>query len=68
VFTWFRRQVEFRGGGNHQTMINQALCEHIHLRQAPFEELSRKILHEEISKMVQSIETTSSVGTKLALF
>jgi uncharacterized protein (DUF4415 family) len=51
VIDWFRQQVEFRGGGNYQTMINQALREHIHIRQAPLEELFRRVLREEISKM-----------------
>ena len=29
VIDWFRRQVELQGGGNYQTMINQALREYI---------------------------------------
>jgi uncharacterized protein (DUF4415 family) len=51
VIEWFRQQVELRGGGNYQTMINQALREHIHGRQAPLEELFRRVLREEIQKM-----------------
>jgi uncharacterized protein (DUF4415 family) len=51
VIEWFREQVEIRGGGNYQTMINQALREHIHNRQASLEELFRKVLREEIQKM-----------------
>jgi hypothetical protein len=51
VLEWFHKQVEQRGGGNYQTMINQALREHIHTRQAPLEELFRRVLREEIQKM-----------------
>jgi uncharacterized protein (DUF4415 family) len=29
VIEWFRTQVENAGGGNYQTLINQALREHI---------------------------------------
>ena len=29
VIEWFRMQVENAGGGNYQTLINQALREHI---------------------------------------
>jgi len=51
VIEWFRQQVELRGGGNYQTMINQALREHIHNHQVPLEELFRRVLREEIQKM-----------------
>ena len=51
VIEWFRQQVELRGGGNYQTMINQALREHIHNRQTPLERLLRRVSREEIRKM-----------------
>jgi len=35
VLDWFRAQAHAMGGGNYQTLINQALCEHIARQQAP---------------------------------
>ncbi len=29
VVNWFREQVHAAGGGNYQTLINEALCQHI---------------------------------------
>ena len=29
VLAWFREQVHITGGGNYQTLINEALCQHI---------------------------------------
>lgn len=29
IIEWFRGQVELKGGGNYQTMINAALIEHM---------------------------------------
>lgn len=49
VLDWFRGQVERAGGGNYQTMINDALREHID-RQT-LEELLRKVLREELSRV-----------------
>ena len=46
VLEWFRQQVHEAGGGNYQTLINDALLEHVHrqstldvVRQAVREEL-----------------------------
>lgn len=50
VLDWFRQQVSQRGGGNYQTMINQVLRETIYARQAPLEELLRRVVREEIAK------------------
>lgn len=48
VIEWFRSQVEAAGGGNYQTLINQALREHIWRRQEPLEETLRRVLREEL--------------------
>jgi uncharacterized protein (DUF4415 family) len=50
VVEWFRQQVEQRGGGNYQTMINLALRQHVHSRQTSFEDMLRRVLREEIQK------------------
>ncbi|HEX8904471.1 MAG TPA: BrnA antitoxin family protein [Longimicrobiaceae bacterium] len=48
VLDWFRGRVEQAGGGNYQTLINQALREHID-RQT-LEELLRRVVREELSR------------------
>lgn len=48
VLDWFREQVETAGGGNYQTLINQALREHINQRQEPLEATLRRVIREEL--------------------
>ena len=48
VVDWFRKQVDERGGGNYQTLINQALREHIYLQREPLEQLLRRVVREEM--------------------
>lgn len=45
---WFRRQVEQQGGGNYQTMINQALRAYVLQRQEPLEATLRRVIREEL--------------------
>jgi uncharacterized protein (DUF4415 family) len=49
ILEWFRQQVNSRGGGNYQTLINQALREYIIGQQIPIEELLRRVLREELT-------------------
>lgn len=51
IIEWFRDQVETRGGGNYQTMINNALREHINYSGEAITENIRSVIREEISKM-----------------
>jgi uncharacterized protein (DUF4415 family) len=37
VLNWFRQQVHDAGGGNYQTLINEALREHMHYRDETME-------------------------------
>ena len=46
IITWFRQQVEQAGGGNYQTLMNQALREYID-RQS-LEALLRRVVREEL--------------------
>ncbi len=39
ILDWFRGEVEVAGGGNYQTLINQALREYLNQQQQPLEEL-----------------------------
>jgi len=48
VIDWFRRQVELQGGGNYQTMINQALREYIITQREPLEQILRRVVREEL--------------------
>ena len=48
VLDWFRDQVERAGGGNYQTMINEALREHVN-RQS-LEDLLRRVVREELAR------------------
>lgn len=50
ILEWFRRQVNAQGGGNYQTMINQALRDYIYSHQAPLEELIRRVVREELAQ------------------
>jgi uncharacterized protein (DUF4415 family) len=47
VLEYFRDQVDKAGGGNYQTLINDALLEHIHRRAAV--DVVRQILREELA-------------------
>lgn len=48
VLDWFRNQVEEAGGGNYQTLINNALREHIKSQQEPIEVILRRVVREEL--------------------
>jgi uncharacterized protein (DUF4415 family) len=50
VLEWFRQQVNARGGGNYQTLINQALREYILSHQVSLEELLRRVVREELAQ------------------
>ena len=50
VLDWFRRQVNAAGGGNYQTMINNALREHIANGSMPLEKTLRRVIREELRK------------------
>jgi len=50
VLEWFRAKVNNEGGDNYQTMINDALLEHIKKEIKPLEDTLRRVLREELSK------------------
>lgn len=45
---WFKDQVKKAGGGNYQTLINQALREFIGQSHEPLEATLRRVLREEL--------------------
>jgi len=48
VLNWFRNQVHESGGGNYQTLINEALREYIRYRDEMLESTLRKVIREEL--------------------
>jgi uncharacterized protein (DUF4415 family) len=50
VVGWFRTQVEKAGGGNYQSLINDALRQHIVRTREPLEETLRRVIREEIKR------------------
>jgi uncharacterized protein (DUF4415 family) len=50
VLDWFRKQVHAAGGGNYQTLINEALCTYINQRREPLETILRRVLREELER------------------
>ena len=51
ILTWFREQVHLAGGGNYQTLINNALREYMQQRREPLEEILRRVVREELSQI-----------------
>ncbi len=51
VLAWFREQVHLAGGGNYQTLINDALRQHMQQDREPLEETLRRVLREELERM-----------------
>jgi uncharacterized protein (DUF4415 family) len=48
VVEWFKLRVEESGGGNYQTLLNNALREYIKQRDEPIEKVLRRIVREEL--------------------
>ncbi len=48
ILEWFRQEVHRAGGGNYQTLINNALREYVRGRREPLEETLRRVLREEL--------------------
>ena len=49
ILDWFRQQVDAAGGGNYQTLINEALKQHIHRAHEPLETTLRRVIREELT-------------------
>jgi hypothetical protein len=50
ILAWFRKQVNIAGGGNYQTLINNALRTYIEQQEEPLEEILRRVVREEIQR------------------
>jgi len=53
ILDWFRGEVDAAGGGNYQTLINNALREHITRQQEPIEAILRRVVREELHSVAQ---------------
>ncbi len=49
VLDWFREQVDQAGGGNYQSLMNEALRRHIHDAKEPLEAILRRVIREELT-------------------
>jgi len=50
VLDWFHKQVDDAGGGNYQTLVNDALLDHIARRREPLETTIRRVIREELRR------------------
>ena len=50
ILDWFKGQVDGAGGGNYQSMINDALKAFIASREEPLEAVVRRVVREELKK------------------
>ena len=48
IMGWFRGYVENAGGGNYQSMMNDALREYIERQREPLEDTLRRVIREEL--------------------
>jgi uncharacterized protein (DUF4415 family) len=50
VLGWFKASVHAVGGGNYQSLINQALREHVKAQREPMEDTLRRVVREEMAR------------------
>jgi uncharacterized protein (DUF4415 family) len=50
ILDWFRGQVDEAGGGNYQTVINQALRSFMHQKQESLEATLRRVIRDELRR------------------
>lgn len=54
IIAYFKRKVLEAGGGNYQTLMNQALREHIEVDTGPLVEKIRTVIREELRHVSES--------------
>jgi len=50
LLEWFRGQVHSAGGGNYQTLVNDALRTFVQERKKPIEAVLRRVVREELKR------------------
>lgn len=48
ILSWFKDKVHESGGGNYQTMINEALRQYISAEEESIEKILRRVIREEL--------------------
>lgn len=48
IIDWFKNKVHSAGGGNYQSMINEALRKYIAEENEPIEDVLRRVIREEL--------------------
>jgi uncharacterized protein (DUF4415 family) len=64
VLDYFRQLVEKAGGGNYQTLINEALLEHVHRRSTL--DVVRQVVREELAAYSPRTRARRSAGVRPA--
>jgi hypothetical protein len=57
ILDWFRGRAETEGGGNYQTMINNALRDYLNQGGEPLESVLRRVIREELRNVGSDSET-----------
>jgi uncharacterized protein (DUF4415 family) len=52
VLEWFRQQIDDAGGGNYQTLINEALRSFMRQDQEPLEKTLRRVIRDELRRAI----------------
>ena len=50
ILAWFRETVNEAGGGNYQSLINDALQKYIQDKKEPIEKVVRRVIREELKR------------------
>ncbi len=53
TLNWFRQRVHQSGGGNYQTLINEALREYVRAQGGILEDTLRRLIREELQTIVK---------------
>lgn len=64
ILDWFRAQVHSAGGGNYQTLINNALREYVVTHDQNLEEIVRRVVRQELN--AQAARATRRVPSRKA--
>ena len=51
ILAWFRETVQGAGGGNYQTLINDALRGYLQEKKEPLEKVVRRVVREELKRV-----------------
>jgi uncharacterized protein (DUF4415 family) len=54
IINWFKNKVHKAGGGNYQSMINEALHKYIEEEKESIEDVLRRVIREELRQEISS--------------